>query len=167
MTFVTRHTPEQIIQAAKEAAAWCNLKFKGSNHRSELRTLEFGVFPFGNHHYYTVNDIICARKYELEKLKIEPVVELNKGKLLVYEPDSNVFDGLSEEETLGFLDVNDCPPWDTWVGYIELSENRVLLSWVPDTLIKLIDEGVEVNCTDCFYWLDTVDELWAKELANA
>lgn len=66
MTFETRHTSEQIIKAITEAAAWCDIKWKGLNHQSELRTLKFGVFPFGRHHYYTVNDVVHARKYELE-----------------------------------------------------------------------------------------------------
>ena len=164
---INSHTTGQIIEAAKEAASWVELRWDSNNPRSSLRNLEFSPEFFGNDNYYTVNSIIYARRYELEKLKVTPHKDLSKGRILVYEPDSNLFDGLSESETDGYLDVNDCPHWDTWIGYVVSNETRYVLSWVPHELVSLIDTGAEVNCVDCFYWLSEVKDPWARELKNA
>lgn len=161
------HAVNEIIEAAREAAAWCDLHWDSNKPRLSLRNLEFSPEFFGTDHYYTVNSIICSRRYELEKLEKKPTNNLSSGRILVYEPDSNIFDGLSENETNGYFDVNDCPPWDTWVGYILFGENRYVLSWVPKSVVPLVDAGFEVNCVECFYWLSTVNEPWAKELNNA
>ena len=158
------HTTEDIINAAKEAAAWCEIRWNSCEPRSSLRNLEFSPEFFGSNHYYTVNSLICSRRYELERLGLDPAPDLRNGKILVYEPDTNIFDGLSESETDGFFDVNDCPPWDTWVGYITTKDCRYVLSWVFNEAIPLVNAGAEVNCVECFYWLSTVNDTWAKEL---
>jgi hypothetical protein len=41
----------------------------------------------------------------------------SKGKLLLYEPLETVTDGASESSSLGFFDIEDAPPWDTWFLY--------------------------------------------------
>ena len=161
------HTTEQIVAAAKDASAWCNLKWDLENIRSCLRNLEFSPEFFGRDHFYTVDSMINARRFALEDQKEKSCADLTGGRILVYEPDMNIFDGLSEAETKGYVDVNDCPPWDTWVGYIASVETRWVLSWVPSTAISLVNEGAEVNCTDCFYWLSELDTSWAKEIMRA
>ena len=161
------HTPEQIIAAAKEASSWCKLKWDSSNIRSCLRNLEFSPDFFGLDHFHTVNSMIYKRRHALEDQKEQACSDLSGGRILVYEPDMNIFDGISEEETKGYVDVNDCPPWDTWVGYVASGDIRWVLSWVPSAAVSLINEGAEVNCTDCFYWLSELDTSWAKEIMRA
>ncbi|PTQ89474.1 hypothetical protein C8N29_1065 [Agitococcus lubricus] len=73
-------------------------------------------------------------------------------------------DGMSEGVTDGFIDVNDCPPWDIWIGYIAVNRNRYVLSWIPNQLIGLVEEAIFVNCSGSLYWLEDCDEIWANEL---
>src|SRR5262249_31379997 len=41
------------------------------------------------------------------------IEDLAGGRLLAYYPDTNLFDGAAEEESGGFFDVDNIPPWDT------------------------------------------------------
>jgi hypothetical protein len=40
---------------------------------------------------------------------------LSGGRLLIYFPNHDLACGAAEQETAGFFDVNNVPPWDTWV----------------------------------------------------
>jgi hypothetical protein len=73
-----------------------------------------------------------------------------RGRLLVYCPNESVSDGASEHTTRGFFDVDDVPPWDTWVAY----SGSALLSWVPAQLVDLVEKGIDVNPVQCIQWLD-------------
>ena len=164
---INSHPASKIIEAAKEASAWCQLRWDNSQPRASLRTLEFSPYFFGTDHFHTVNSILYSRKYKMNEMGIKPSPNLSLGEILIYEPDCNIFDGLSEHETHGYLDVNDCPPWDTWIGYINSNGHTYVLSWVPSELVSLVNAGFEVNCVECFYWLKNSNEAWALELLNA
>jgi len=91
--------------------------------------------------------------------------------LLVYFPDFELADGAAEAETDGFFDVNDTPPWDTWVALFsdpELtgagSRAVYLVSWVPESLIAVVQRGLEVSMTDCIAWLENTNTGLATRL---
>ena len=76
------------------------------------------------------------------------------GRLLVCEINESISSGESEAETSGFLDINDRPPWDTWVCRLERDGDQVtLVSWVPQGFEAVVTRGIEVNPYDCIYWL--------------
>ncbi|MGB2642636.1 MAG: hypothetical protein WBG02_14805 [Candidatus Acidiferrum sp.] len=81
--------------------------------------------------------------------------DLAGGRLLVYEPDFNVVDGASQYTSKGYFDEQDAPPWDTWVCYFD----RHLISWVPASLLGLVQAGIEVNPVDCIRFVEEV--AWA------
>jgi hypothetical protein len=98
---------------------------------------------------------------------LRPAINLAGGRLLAYEPDANLADGAAQLATCGFIDVDNVPPWDTWVGYIaEAGGLNYLVSWVPPTLIDLADWGVEANPEQCIWWLDEHDTVLANLLAE-
>lgn len=72
------------------------------------------------------------------------------GRLLVHCPTETVSDGASQQTTRGFFDVDDAPPWDTWIAY----SGSALLSWVPAQLVELVGKGIDVNPVQCIQWLD-------------
>jgi ferredoxin len=78
------------------------------------------------------------------------VLSQKSGRLLIYNPWENVADGASQVSSLGFFDINDAPPWDTWIHY---AEGR-LVSWVPNELIKLAQDGIDANPVQCIQWAD-------------
>jgi len=164
---VKSHTKEEILKAAHEASVWCELTWNRMEPRSSLRTLEFSPEILSTSHFYTVENIISARRYKLEDLNAKAKEKLTIGNILVYEPDMNISDGISEAESFGYFDTHDCPPWDTWVGYVQHPANRYLLSWVPDSAVSLVNDGAAINCVECFYWLSQSEDSWAKEIQLA
>jgi hypothetical protein len=74
---------------------------------------------------------------------------LQGGRLLLYWPEENLCDGAAEYATRGFFDVDNTPPWDTWISF----SNGTLLSWVPPPLIELVQGGIDVNPENCIQWM--------------
>jgi hypothetical protein len=99
---------------------------------------------------------------------IVPAGDLRGGRLLIYFPDQELADGAAEVESRGFLDVNNAPPWDTWVAFIqhEKSAQSHLISWVPPEFLPLADAGIRVNPEECILWLDDADVDLRKQLAR-
>jgi hypothetical protein len=73
-----------------------------------------------------------------------------RGKLLLYVPCENMFDGASRYASNGFFDAYDCPPWDSWLQY----SDRTLISWVPEILFPLAQAGIDANAVECIKWAD-------------
>jgi hypothetical protein len=85
----------------------------------------------------------------------EPTIHEQEGRLLLYYPAENVSDGASRYASKGFYDPSDAPPWDLWVSY----DRGELISWVPDALISLAQEGIDANPVDCIHWADSAFTL--------
>ena len=77
-------------------------------------------------------------------------VELAGGRLLLYFPLENLADGAAEVASAGVLDLNNTPPWDTWVGFSQ----ETLVSWIPAWLVPLVQDGVAVNPEECIRWAE-------------
>ncbi|MEO6849086.1 MAG: hypothetical protein ABI203_06105, partial [Mucilaginibacter sp.] len=78
-----------------------------------------------------------------------------KGRILVSEIDCVVRDGISEAASNGFIDINDCPPIDTWFYTITYDRRRNIFAWIPDQFVNLVDEAIDVNCLGCMKWYDS------------
>ena len=84
------------------------------------------------------------------EIDVDQVLLQRRGRLLIYQPWENVADGASQVASLGFFDLNDAPPWDTWIHY---ADGR-LACWVPEQLIKLAQDGIDANAVQCIDWAD-------------
>jgi len=85
------------------------------------------------------------------------LVDNNKkfdGRIMVAEIDVTVWDGASEAEAEGFIDVNDCPPIDTWFYKTLDDSQRIFFVWIPQQFVELVDEAIAVNCVDCISWYE-------------
>ncbi|HEX7286493.1 MAG TPA: hypothetical protein VF532_09940 [Candidatus Angelobacter sp.] len=78
----------------------------------------------------------------------EETLDLAGGRLLLYFPTENLADGAAEVASGGVLDVNNVPPWDTWVEY----SSRTLISWIAPWLVSLVEDGIKVNPEQCIGW---------------
>ncbi|HYX53273.1 MAG TPA: hypothetical protein VE783_07460 [Candidatus Limnocylindrales bacterium] len=98
-----------------------------------------------------VESVAGRRSAMLDRLELRQrkLIHL-QGRLLCYCPAENLACGAAEVQSLGFFDVDNTPPWDTWVAYSE----GVLLSWVPGELVELVNRGVQVNPEECIAWYD-------------
>ena len=80
--------------------------------------------------------------------------DLARGRLLAFACDWSIWDGLSENESEGLVDVYDIPAWDTWVHLFPGERTDVLLCWVPPEWIGAAHAAIAVYCTGCLYWWD-------------
>lgn len=89
-----------------------------------------------------------------------PTGSLTGGRLLVYFPDANLADGAAEVESRGFFDVDNAPPWDTWIALADegpdadISWRQYVVAWVPPSLLPCAADGIAVNPEECIAWLD-------------
>ncbi|MFV8755228.1 hypothetical protein ACNOYE_32160 [Nannocystaceae bacterium ST9] len=80
------------------------------------------------------------------------------GRLMVYFPHQNLCDGAAETVSEGFFDVDNAPPWDTWVACFHDRTKPELgpyvIAWIPEPFIAFADAGIGVNPEECIAWLD-------------
>ncbi|MDD9940873.1 MAG: hypothetical protein OXU20_07555 [Myxococcales bacterium] len=75
------------------------------------------------------------------------------GRLVAYSPFDNLCDGAAEAESRGYLDVENAPPWDTWVAWSASgSDSGLLLAWVPADFVVDVESGIQVNTEQCIHW---------------
>jgi hypothetical protein len=92
------------------------------------------------------------------------------GCLIAYSPDSNLACGMSEVETKCYFDVNNTPPWDTWVALLDAPNVRhwesSLIAWVPPAFVPLVQAGINVIPEQCVLWLAdcpaSLQQVWNK-----
>lgn len=92
------------------------------------------------------------------------------GRLIAYSPDSNLACGTSEAETKGYFDVNNTPPWDTWVALLDDPNAKhwesSLIAWVPPAFVQLVQAGINVIPEECVLWLEdcpaSLQRVWKK-----
>jgi hypothetical protein len=127
----------------------------------------------------TVGHLAWVRSIRLEPRVTEPirrVGDLGGGRLLIYFPDEELSDGASEFETGGFFDVQDAPPWDTWLALFpyqrppyegrSFEPEEYLVSYVPPEFVSLVQGGIDVNPVDCVTWLEDANVPLVAELQS-
>lgn len=154
-----------------EVIAWCTYVLEGEASLKKplkdwLRSpalapeVPIGSLPNGVERVQLVARVAEKRAALLRQLKRypdRPTVDLGEGKIMLYAPDENVCDGASEYQSKGFFDVDDVPPWDTWLTI----EGNNLIAWVPPSFCSLAQAGVDVNAVECIWW---ADEKFVKRL---
>jgi hypothetical protein len=97
-----------------------------------------------------VSGVVSNRHERLNETntKITRPPSADAGKLLHYWPHENLACGAAEYSSNGFFDVDNVPPWDTWVSF----DGLTLISWVPAILIPLAQAGIDANPEECISW---------------
>jgi hypothetical protein len=169
----------QFITRLTETILWCRDAGSLSEPRTSLPTFKPTdlVSP-----HYQVSGVAVSRSYRLPssvRRNLSPVSDLCGGRLLAYSPQDNLADGVAEVESGGFFDVDNIPPYDTWVWMVpdvrtftrrDGSEGEAdvsyLVAWVPPDFIRLASGGIAVNPEQCIQWLDTIDDAFTQSLAR-
>lgn len=152
---------------------WCTTRPDTTNPESCFRTPGLRPSPFEDNRVYMVDRVVRAREAwggeEMQNATIPNA--LGGGRLLIYFPNHNLCCGAAEQQTDGFFDVDNVPPWDTWVSYWEDEEQNVdsfdgeyLIAWVPPAFVESANEGVNVNPEQCIMWLSDTSVELAKVL---
>ena len=144
-----------------ETEAWCEPRARASDHAASLRSDSLRPRVLEVDRSRIVRSVADARAQSLlvQNARGDPIASgLAGGRLLAYFPDAELSDGAAEVETRGFFDINNAPPWDTWVALFrdegrDLSTRDCVVSWVPERLVLLVDRGIFVNPEQCIRWL--------------
>lgn len=138
---------------------WCAPRTDISNPKTCLRTLALRPPVFERDRFSAVDSVANKRGlYGGVKVRDAQVPRnLGDGRLLIYFPETNLYDGAAEDETFGFLDVDNLPGWDTWVAFFEYepetNEGSYLIAWIPPEFIESVSNGIAVNPEECIKWL--------------
>jgi hypothetical protein len=148
-------------QRLAETIAWCRKHNALTDPKSALRTESLYPGLLLETRADTVNSVLGYRSAWLHEPKPKPVTkdhQLLQGRLVCYFPDANLADGASEVASKGFFDLNNAPPWDTWVGLYradlqDISRRVYLIAYVPKPFLEHAQSGIEVNAEACIVWL--------------
>ena len=163
-TSAKREEPPEIINRGLfrsrllETMAWCDSFARIRRSKLLKPSNDFFDTRFENERACLVTEVAEKRVEGLSRAGLIPNnnSESSRGRLLLYAPDDNLFDGAAELQSKGFFDVNNVPPWDCWVIYF----HPYLVSWIPQICIDLAQAGIDVNPEQCILW---ADEVWRLE----
>lgn len=114
-----------------------------------------------------VNNIVSKRSDLLKNTNVPliPVEDLHQyGRIMIFDIDDTVVDGAPESVSAGYIDIEDAPPYDTWIAtggmlneigfYIEDNtiKDVVVVAWIPKDQYFYADLGVQVACVDNLWW---------------
>jgi hypothetical protein len=173
------HDQQAFIERLTETILWCRGAGSLLQPRTSLRTFNpvQSALSSQHHQVYSVSLQRARRLWVSGKRDHSSIVGLCGGRLLAYFPDDNLFDGMAEQVSTGFFDVNNIPPYDTWVWMVrnvrafeyadgakgEIEANY-LIAWVPPDFIPISTAGIDANPEGCILWLDTLDDEFVRSL---
>lgn len=102
------------------------------------------------------------------------------GRLLYYKPDSSTYCGIAALDTRGYFDNQDCPPWETWAGWVRVRPSLwptfrrdwrdklpYLIAWVHPALIAKVDEAINaMSFEGGIGWLSDIDLALNQQLCR-
>lgn len=168
--------PDMILfSRLADTIAWCNQLLKNPPLNVAMRSQELSPSLFNDGR----DDMVCrlgsSRHWRIgatQRQRAATFPDLCGGRLMVYFPDGDLCDGAAEQETEGFFDVYNTPPWDTWVSYFDDNRpelhgyDRYLLAYVPRQFVLRVDNGILVNPEQCIRWLNDADVKLRTRLAS-
>jgi hypothetical protein len=158
---------EHFLQRLAEAIDWCGPRASPADPKACLRTPRLAPQALAGGRADVVESVGRARYAALQWPPARRAAGLAGGRLLGYVPDDNLADGAAEAATWEYFDVDNVPPWDTWVGYVsEAGRRGYLVSWVPPCFVELVGGGIAVNPEECLWWLDERDTELARLLRS-
>ena len=128
-------TADTLYRRLAETIAWCREKASLNDPKSCLRTPDlrpanlsltpnkWGVLEYNWKTAISSVEALSDRRAELlgqavtYSNTLHP--DLAGGRFLIADPDNSDQCGLSEPESLGFIDDLDVPAWDTWICYVQ------------------------------------------------
>jgi hypothetical protein len=142
-----------------QTIAWCLPRARASDPAGSLRSEQLRPRVLEADRAAIVRRVAQARMNGVRDAQaVNGGQDLLGGRLLAYFPDAELSDGAAEIESRGFFDVNNAPPWDTWIALFrddsaDVSSRDCLVSWVAEELIETVDRGIGVNPEQCIVWL--------------
>jgi hypothetical protein len=137
------HSVGPFWESLSKTVGWCLPKVDLGNPATCLRSPSSRPRLFTTGHLNTTAEALRSRYPETPAA----IGSLHDGRLVVCWPDLDLSDGAAEAASGGYFDVNNTPPWDTWVAFVHYpddSEQSYLVAWVPAGFVRLADAGIRV-----------------------
>lgn len=106
-----------------------------------------------------VETIIAKREARAGQFKTK--FEFRAGRIIAYQYEEALSNGLASIQSLGYLDHSECPGWDTWLGIVPDLRRReckycqnVLMCWVPRQFINFVQAGIDVDPVRPLIWIE-------------
>lgn len=163
-----------FAHALDETVAWCAEKFSMFDLRDSLRSRFLEPLRHlvrdGDSRYSiseTVQRVIEYRRTLLKQYAepVNPRTSLRQGRLLAVFPTISLSHGFSYDDTGGFIDWHEIPPWDSWVAFLDAP--AVLITWVPPQLASAVQCAIDCNAEDSLQWAVDVKEEGVAQLKDA
>jgi len=163
---------QDVLRAAlPEAQAWCVQRvspqpaWRLDEPDPTLRSIRLCPSLFAVDPNRMVRSVVDSRSSALESGAAPKGARLALagGRLLFYEPSKNLADGAACAQSRGFFDVDNTPPWDTWVCF---ADDTFVVSWVPPECLDRASAGVAVNPEECIRWASDVKSPFAAFLRS-
>jgi hypothetical protein len=158
----SRKDDQPFLLRLAQTIAWCLPRASLGDPASSLRSERFRPGALEMDPAWTVHRILYDRPFVDDAVRraqaVRTVEDMAGGRLLLFYPELSLSDGAAAEETDGFFDYENVPPWDSWVGLFreegaDPSEVDYLISWVPRDFVQSVDRGINVNPEECIVWL--------------
>ena len=161
MTTIDLSTFQSSLTATVE---WCRSRFMAHRPADSLRSDELKpeIMIASTDDLKAINDVVdrvVGRRAVILGTPRPDPLRLD-GRLFAFLPLLTLFDGVSEDETEGFIDETNTPPWDTWVTMID----DVLISWIPPSMIQRVQSAIVCNAEECIAWLSDLQRPFVNDL---
>jgi hypothetical protein len=167
---------EQISRTMREASTWCELRLDEHN-SPVIRSAELNPdrpLSFSDDPCRLVNEVCATRSKLLNEHDHGTAAEPPLGRFLLYYPHLSLSDGAAELVSKGFFDTNNEPRWDVWV-FCDNDETvpspqdygTYLLCWIPNRLVDLVEQGIQINPEGCLKWAAESKHPFAAKLRSS
>ena len=154
-------TESTFCIAVWETVTWATPRIDAGNPRWCLRSQELrpphdydddnpGLFNAPEY----ISHVVTTRSTLMENDTVEQHPGLQAGRLLLVDYNVTNHNEATEDESDGFFDWADNPPWDLWVG--EFGDK--LICWIPSKFVDVVQRSMAVECMDMLHWIDQNDE---------
>ncbi len=152
-----RLTQHKFATALRETIAWSTPRVDADNPRWCLRSEELrpphddweennpGVFncPEYIQHVTTTRSRLLANH-----IPVSAPTD-SAGQLLLVDYNITNHNEATEDESNGFFDWADNPPWDLWV----CESDDKLICWIPAVFVDVVNRSMQVECMDMLHWV--------------
>lgn len=168
--------PRAIRERLRRVVAWCthrmtlgldnNRVFRSSYQvgpRDVLNSSTTSMFDESSRDGYWEADEILTYLELIDRYRIanpppirpEEIDPFSRGELLLFDIEKNLSMGEICPETDGLFDDEEALGWDTWIGLFHSSlGGSLLLCWVPDEFVDVVERALHVLASGSTYWLD-------------
>jgi hypothetical protein len=166
------HRIDHISQSLSDAIEWCARRTaaEGRNrYRSRVLEPMHDIGTCTDHMdriAVTVADVVRRRRELLATERCANDTRSDgtiRGRLLAFFPNRTICDGVGRDETNGFLDGCNVPPWDTWVWLVD----DFLVSYVPAEMVADTGFAIVATADESIVWLDDVRRENVLPVADA